>query len=220
MYLLDRYLSKLPPAAFERDIFYLRPKLILPLNRDDPWYDAIPVGKEKLRTMVRDMCVEAGIAEKKTNHSLRAAGASQMFAANVPERLIQSRTGHRSLEALRLYERPSHEQQQAVSRILTSSGTERHFGTDLSNVSAANRSATSCTVSHTAASCAQSHTSSVGFGPGIPNLSGTLFGNMTGCTVNICPQNFFVNLSTHAQPSKSPNKIEQEFDELIASVEY
>ena len=167
------------------------------------------------------MCKEAGLAEKKTNHSSRAAGVSQMFAANVPERLIQSRTGHRSLEALRLYERLSHEQQQAVSQILTSSGTECHFSTDLSNVSAANRSfATSCTVSHNAASCTQSHTPSLEFGPGISNPSGTLFGNMTGCTLNICPQNFVVNLSTHTQPPKSPNKTELEFDELVASVEY
>lgn len=42
-----------------------------------------------------------------------------MFASNVPEKLIQARTGHRSLESLRLYERPSDEQHQAVSDILT-----------------------------------------------------------------------------------------------------
>ncbi len=37
-----------------------------------------------------------------------------MFASNVPEKLIQSRTGHRSLQSLRLYE-----QHQAVSNVLT-----------------------------------------------------------------------------------------------------
>ena len=58
--------------------------------------------------------------ERKSNHSLRATGATEMFAANVPEKLVQSRTGHRSLDALRLYERPSHEQHQAVSNVLTS----------------------------------------------------------------------------------------------------
>jgi len=33
-------------------------------------HDAMAVGKEKLQTMVRDTCTDAGIVEKKTNHSL------------------------------------------------------------------------------------------------------------------------------------------------------
>ena len=54
----------------------------------------MPIGKEKLQTMVRNMCAEAGITEKKTNHALRATGAPHMFSASVPEKLIQSCTGH------------------------------------------------------------------------------------------------------------------------------
>ena len=38
----------------------------------------------------------------KTNHSLRATAASELFCANVPEKLIQERTGHKSLQALRI----------------------------------------------------------------------------------------------------------------------
>ena len=128
--LLDKYLSKLPPIAFQKDIFYMRPKLYAP--QDAPWFEGVPVRKEKLRTMLADMCKEAGI-ERKTNHSLRATGASQMFNANVPEKHIQTRTGHHTVEALRLYERPSHKEQQAVSNVLTSS-SKRSFGKELSNV--------------------------------------------------------------------------------------
>ena len=40
------------------------------------------------------------------------------FAANVPEKLIAERTGHRSTKALRMYERTSVEQQQLVSSII------------------------------------------------------------------------------------------------------
>ncbi len=76
--------------------------------------------------MVKDMCSAAGITDPKTNHSLRATGATSMFESNVPERMIQSYTGHRSLEALRKYERPSHAQHQEVSDILTS-GDKRVF---------------------------------------------------------------------------------------------
>lgn len=113
VFLLDLYFSKLPVEAFEKEIFYMKPKLGTP-PPGRPWFDPVPVGKEKLRTMVKDMFLAAGITERKTNHSLRATGATQLFASNVPEKMIQSRTGHRSLDALRLYERPTDEQNQAV----------------------------------------------------------------------------------------------------------
>ena len=63
------------------------------------------------------MCAEANIVGK-TNHSLRATGATALFQKGVPERIIQNVTGHRSLEALRSYERISLSQHQEVSKIL------------------------------------------------------------------------------------------------------
>ena len=63
------------------------------------------------------MCEEAGIFEHKTNHSLRATGASVMFNAVVPDKLICDITGHRST-ALQLYECPTVQQKQAVSKVL------------------------------------------------------------------------------------------------------
>ena len=53
--------------------------------------------------MVKSMFAMIGVSGK-TNHSLRATGASMMFQAGVPEKIVQERTGHRSLEALRMYE--------------------------------------------------------------------------------------------------------------------
>ena len=61
------------------------------------------------------MCSCAGIEGNKTNHSLRATGASELFHADVPER-----TGHRSLVAIRIYEQAAHDQHQTVSSILAS----------------------------------------------------------------------------------------------------
>jgi len=43
---------------------------------------------------------EAGL-NGKTNHSLRATGATAMFKANVPEKMIRGVTGHQS-NALKL----------------------------------------------------------------------------------------------------------------------
>ncbi len=82
-----------------------------------PWYECTPVGREKLKTYTATMCKEAGISEKKTNHSLRATGASALFNAGVPEKLIRDVTGHRS-NALQLYERPTLQQKQSVSSVL------------------------------------------------------------------------------------------------------
>ena len=165
--LLDKYLSKLPPAAFKKDIFYLRPKPLTPVDKAAPWYEETPT----LRTMFAKMCSEAGI-EKKSNHSLRATGATEMFAANVPEKLIQSRTGHRSLEALRLYERPTQEQQQAVSNVLTGRSVEpRMFGRELSNVQLTGTS----------------HSRSANNGSQIPALP-QVCGTMNNCIVANCPE--------------------------------
>ena len=72
-----------------------------------------------LASMLKDMCCEAKIGGHKTNHSLRATGASELFEAGVPEKIIKERTGHRSLEALRLYERTTSNQHQAVSKVLS-----------------------------------------------------------------------------------------------------
>ena len=62
---------------------------------------------------------------KNSNHSLRVMGATTLFAAGVPERVIQSRTGHSSLDALRKYERVYEKQEEAISKILTGT-SENH----------------------------------------------------------------------------------------------
>ena len=43
-----------------------------------------------------------------------------MFAAGIPEKVIQKNTGHRSVEALRVYEHVSKDQEEATCKVLTS----------------------------------------------------------------------------------------------------
>lgn len=117
VFLLDHYLDKLLKYAFEKDILYCRSKTNTPC--DGPWYNSVAVGWSKLGCMVKDMCADAGLPLR-TNHSLRATGATTLFQAQVPERIIQKTTGHRSLESLHTYERISTDQQQAVSRLMMS----------------------------------------------------------------------------------------------------
>ena len=63
------------------------------------------------------MRAEAGIGGQKTNHSLCATAATEKFRQGAPEKLIQERTGHRSLEALRSYERLDKVQYKEVSSL-------------------------------------------------------------------------------------------------------
>ena len=92
------------------DIFYLQPLAQVPANPSAPWFKTTPVGKNTLGTMIKRMYNNAGISERFTNHSLCAYRATTLFQAKVPDKLIQQRTGHRSLGGVRRYERTSESQ--------------------------------------------------------------------------------------------------------------
>ena len=130
VHLLDLYLQKLPNAALELDTFYMRSLCAAPSDPQRPWFANCPVGRNTLASVVKDMCAEVGIAGRKTNHSLRTTGATELFQAHVPERLIQQRTGHRSMEALRVYERTTGEQHRTISAILSSSNSLQYSETN------------------------------------------------------------------------------------------
>ena len=102
VYLLDFYFSKFPKPPNTLDFFYLKPLQQAPKNAEAAWFQATPIGRNTLAKFVQMMCDEAGIEEKKSNHSLRASGATAMFAANVPEKMIKEVTGHKSSKALEL----------------------------------------------------------------------------------------------------------------------
>ena len=104
VYLLDLYLSELPNKAFEQDIFYLRPLKNIPSDPAKPLYSSVPVGKNTLERKLAIICDRDGIQGTITNHSLRATSATHMYRSGVTEKVIQERTGHRSLEALWTYE--------------------------------------------------------------------------------------------------------------------
>ena len=113
---LDVYISKLPKDAIAR--IFLRQTSSKNTHQDFPWFTSTPIGRNELNKMVPNLCQEAGISGQKTNHSLRATGASQLFQVNAPEKIIQERTGRRSTNAL--YKRTAEEQHMAVTKVLSS----------------------------------------------------------------------------------------------------
>ena len=91
-----------------------------PLSNPKPtcWYSRAPLGHNKLRNAVADMCKQAGIPGYHTNHSLRATAATRLYHAGVDEQMVMERTGHCSLEGVRTYKRTSKQQRAAISDIL------------------------------------------------------------------------------------------------------
>ncbi len=159
---------KLSLCVKDRGCFYWQPLAAAPVKKEAPWFAAVTCGKNWLAKIVSLMFIEAGIAERKTNHSLRAAGVSQLFEAGVDEKIIQSRSGHRSTEALRMYERITPDQEKAVSTILTSA-VKKEYRKELEAVS-------SSSLNVTAQSSMNIQSSSIQSMPGI---------QCYGCHINI-----------------------------------
>lgn len=109
--LLDIYFSKLPRDT--KNVFYCKPLKETPNDSTKPWFTAVPVGWNKLDSMVNSIFLEVSITGK-SNHSLRVTSTTCMYKCGIPEKTIQSRTGHKSIEALRIYERPGPEQHSSV----------------------------------------------------------------------------------------------------------
>ena len=88
-----------------------------PVGDDPPKFSKQVVGKNKLGSLVKEMCSRAGFTGRYTNHSGKVTCATELFAHNVDEQLIMRQTGHRS-SAVRAYKRPGVAHDALVSTIL------------------------------------------------------------------------------------------------------
>ena len=78
VHVLDLYLQKLPPEAFQNDIFYLQPIK----HSKSPsvlihWFNVQPLGKNSLGRMMRDICSDAGIDGLRTLKYIHVDRASR-----------------------------------------------------------------------------------------------------------------------------------------------
>ena len=115
--MLDRYISKLPE---DPPGFYLHPLERVPGDDTKPWYCRSLVGINTLKKFVADMSTDAGLSVRYTNHSLCATAVTRMYNTGVPEKIISDISGHKSLKALRAYERTSTEQQKTAGESIHS----------------------------------------------------------------------------------------------------
>ena len=63
---------------------------------------------------------QAETSVRYTNNPLRAISASRLFANDIPEKVIQERTGHHSLVGLCAYERTTKDQKHTAAKVLSS----------------------------------------------------------------------------------------------------
>ena len=67
-YILDKYLSKIPAEANDNDVFYLTPLQCVPLDQAKPWSKPVPVGKNHLNGLLKEVSEKANLTTKYTNH--------------------------------------------------------------------------------------------------------------------------------------------------------
>ena len=171
--ILDTYLSSLPK---DFSLFYARPLGKFNPDPSKPSYGKQRLGVNSLKKFIPELSAKSGIGVHYTNHSLRATAITRMFNAGIPEKIIAENSGHRSVKALRCYERTSDEQQKEVSKVVTKHKVDSeaveagHEVAALPEV-AAQYVSQSLQVS---TKCMHPHVMS-------PSLSG----NFSGCTINI-----------------------------------
>ena len=128
------------PTDVKDDAFYLAP---LSSVKGLVWHKKQAIG---VHTLVKRLCVKAGISGYKTNHSLRVTTATRLFHSGLDEQLIMERTGHRSSDGVRAYKRSCVEQQAVVSQVLNRENTPRsqQLSTEKTLQSANNQLFSSC----------------------------------------------------------------------------
>ena len=115
---VKKYVGLMPQGTQCRK-FHLRPRKT---PTPSVWFCDQPYGINKVKNTVKEVCRQAGIIGKFTNHSLRATCATRMYNSNVPEQIIKETTGHRS-ECVRTYKRTNEAMKQATSNTVNNGVT-------------------------------------------------------------------------------------------------
>ena len=96
-----------------------------PLKGKDIKFGAQVIGRNKLSTLMKEMCTLVGLKGNFTNHSGKVTCATHLFHNNFDEQLIMRQTGHRC-NAVRAYKRPGIEHDLKISHVLQPPSPKRH----------------------------------------------------------------------------------------------
>ncbi|XP_062597801.1 uncharacterized protein LOC134259217 [Saccostrea cucullata] len=100
----------------ENNRFYRRP--LANGEKNEIRFSVQPTGINNLSTIMKNMCDKAGIPGFFSYHSGKRTCTTTHYQAGVSEQEIMERTGHRSIESVRKYKRPSEEMLCDISNAL------------------------------------------------------------------------------------------------------
>ena len=110
----EKYLSKLNP---DNEALFQKP--LSKYHKDGAvWYGKTPIGVNQLYDFMPRLSAEAGLSKRYTNHCIRAMVATNLCDAGVSNIGIMSVTGHRNVQSLNTYIKPSDSERRAISSIL------------------------------------------------------------------------------------------------------
>ena len=94
---------------------------VLGINRNDKsslWYSSQPMGLDTLRSIMKRMCVAAGLRGKHTNHFVRKTMMTNLVQANIDSNLICQLSGHKNVNSVNRYAVASKFKQKEMCNVL------------------------------------------------------------------------------------------------------
>lgn len=129
MYVYKEY-AKRRPQALNNDpnsSFYLS---AISNPKGDIWYSRQNMGKNKIGSIMQDMCKAAGLSGKKSNHSARRTTITTLLHDGVAPTTIMQVTGHKNVQSINQYSTASEDQQRNMSKTLANLQSEQSFNSD------------------------------------------------------------------------------------------
>ncbi|XP_033756092.1 uncharacterized protein LOC117338811 [Pecten maximus] len=115
----EKYLSKLNP---EIDDFWQRPKKNV-TESSAVWYDAVPLGKNTLCSLMSKISHQASLSEIYTNHCIRATCITNLDQHGIESRHIIGISGHKREGSLKSYSSKLSDNKKDISKVLAESTT-------------------------------------------------------------------------------------------------
>ena len=117
MAIYKEYTRRRPTDCCEPESrFYLQP---VKDPKSDIWFNRVPLGKNLIGNIAKNMATAANLQSKKTNHSGRKTTIQTLIHANIPPTNVVQLTGHKNIQSLNSYSNMSTDQQHDISRILS-----------------------------------------------------------------------------------------------------
>ena len=84
------------------------------------WYKKQPLGINHIDKMMKLVIAGTSITGRKTNHSARKTMVETLCRSNIPDSTVMQLSGHKSVQSLNHYKKPSLDQQRSISHLLSS----------------------------------------------------------------------------------------------------